>query len=67
MSSTPASPPLLLTARQAAQVLAISPRKVWSLTASGEVPHVRIGRSVRYSTADLQRWIDERRIGGGSR
>lgn len=55
---------LLLTAQQAAEALAISPRKLWSMTASGEIPHIRIGRLVRYPVADLERWIDENKRGG---
>ena len=55
---------LLLTSRQVAQALQISERKLWSMKASGEIPHVLLGRSVRYPVADLQRWIDERKTGG---
>lgn len=56
--------PRLLTSREAAKVLSISPRKLWSLTAGGEIPHVRIGRSVRYSMASLSEWIDSRTVRG---
>ena len=56
--------PLLLTSHQAARALAISPRKLWSLTATGEIPHVRIGRCVRYVVADLERWVLKERKGG---
>lgn len=55
---------MLLTAKEASKTLAISPRKLWALTASGEIPHVRIGRNVRYQVEDLKDWIDERRKGG---
>ena len=55
---------LLLTPRQAAQTLQISERKLWGMKASGEIPHVLLGRSVRYPRADLQQWIDERKKGG---
>jgi len=48
----------LLTPQQAADALAISPRKLWSMTAGGEIPCVRIGRLVRYDLADLREWID---------
>jgi excisionase family DNA binding protein len=58
---------LLLTAIEAADALAISPRKLWSLTASHEIPHLRIGRSVRYSVTELERWIDEQTRGGEAR
>lgn len=49
---------LLVDAREAAKVLALSPRKLWSLTAGGEVPCVRIGRMVRYDPVDLRAWIE---------
>lgn len=52
---------LLLTAREAAQVLCISPRKLWGLTTSGDIPCVRIGRSVRYVTDDLRIWVNQRK------
>ena len=65
-SSGPSKPVLLLKPRQAAESLAISPRKLWALTASGEIPHVRIGRCVRYDFADLQQWIADHRRRGRS-
>lgn len=51
-------PVLLMTARDASRSLAISERQLWQRTKDGEIPCVRIGRSVRYSPADLQAWID---------
>ena len=54
---------LLLTSRQAAEALQISERKLWGMKASGEIPHVLLGRSVRYDPRDLQRCIDERKKG----
>jgi predicted DNA-binding transcriptional regulator AlpA len=44
--------------------LAISPRKLWGMTASGEIPHIRLGRCVRYPVNDLLRWIDYQKKGG---
>ncbi|MFP6667127.1 MAG: helix-turn-helix domain-containing protein [Pirellulales bacterium] len=64
--SGPSKPALLLKPRQAAESLAISPRKLWALTASGEIPHVRIGRCVRYDFADLQQWIADHKRRGRS-
>ena len=57
---------LLLTPKQAAEALAISPRKLWAMTALGKIPHVRLGRCVRYPVNDLQRWLDSRRQGADS-
>lgn len=54
----------LINAKEAATMLLISPRKLWSLTAVGEIPHVRIGRSVRYSINQLNAWIDQQTKGG---
>jgi len=62
--SPPRNSALLLTPRQAAEALAISPRKLWSMTASGEIPHIRLGRSLRYPTAGLRRWIDQQKQEG---
>ena len=49
--------PLLVTARQAAKLLSISERTLWSLTNEGELPAVKIGKSVRYSVKVLETWI----------
>ncbi len=51
--------PDLLTPEQAAKVLAVSVRTLSRLTASGDVPHLRLGeRLVRYSRAALAEWIE---------
>ncbi len=48
---------LLVDTREASRLLAISPRTLWSLTACGAIESRKIGRSVRYSPADLQAWV----------
>lgn len=60
-TDAPKIAPLLLTPREAAKALAISPRKLWGMTASGEVPHVRLGRLKMYDPADLARMIESRK------
>jgi|GEM_PF-405913 len=54
-------PPQLLTEREAAKALAISPRKLWQLRTDGEVRCIRVGRSVRYDPDDLNAWIEQQR------
>ena len=54
----------LLKTPEAAALLAISPRKLWSLPVSGAVPPIRIGRSVRYPLDDLRSWGNQRKEGG---
>ncbi|MFT5325458.1 MAG: excisionase family DNA binding protein [Planctomycetaceae bacterium] len=51
----------LLTVREAADVLRVSERTLWSLTNSKELPSVRVGRSVRYDQNDLASWIASRK------
>ncbi len=52
---------LLLRPDEAAQALAISERTLWTISKRGEIPVVRIGRSVRYHIDDLTRWIEARK------
>ena len=52
---------LLLTPREAAAALSISERSLWSLTASGDLPCVRIGRSKRYCVDELRSLIATRK------
>ena len=47
----------LMTTKEASEALSISPRKLWSMTASGELAHLKIGRSVRYDPNDLLDWV----------
>jgi len=65
-SSTPTKPALLYTPQQAAEAMAVSPRKLWAMTFEDEpgLPFVRFGRLVRYPIDDLQRWIESQRNGG---
>jgi len=62
--NSPAPVPLLLTPRQAAQMLAISERKLWSITFAEQpgLPYVKCGRLTRYAMADLQAWVNARRV-----
>lgn len=59
MSELMAVPKLLLTPKEAAAVLAISARKLWSMTAGREIPFIRIGRSVRYPVEALRKWVEQ--------
>lgn len=58
--------PLLLTEAQAADVLSLSPRKLWELAARGAIPFVKIGAVKRYRVADLQKWVDDGCTGAGA-
>ena len=61
LDPAPTISPLALRPREAAAAMGMSPRTLWSLTASGEIPHVKIsGRMVLYPVTELQRWLSER-------
>ena len=49
---------MLLTAEEAAIVLGIGRTKVFEMLAARELPAIRIGRCVRISRRELERWID---------
>jgi excisionase family DNA binding protein len=51
--------PLLLSPRQASRALAISERTLFTLTKAGKVPHIRIGKLVRYSVDSLRKYIEQ--------
>lgn len=55
---------MLVDAKVASRQLSISERKLWSLTASGEITSVRIGRSVRYAADDVAAFIAANKTGG---
>ena len=54
----------LLSTKDATTLLAIGSRKLWELTNCGEIPHVRIGRAIRYDADDLEEWIKLRKRRG---
>lgn len=62
--SMPRPAKLLVTAREAAAMLAISPRKLWTLSNRGDIPRIQLdGRMVRYAVDDLRAYIDRQRAG----
>ena len=50
--------PLLLRIPEACDVIGIGRSKLYEILKSGELPAVRLGRSVRIRLSDLQAWVD---------
>ncbi len=65
MSSLSQPEKLLWTAKEVVAATGISSRKLWSLTNSGEIPHIRVDGCLRYPVDRLQRWIEAKTQGGG--
>jgi excisionase family DNA binding protein len=71
-SNTPTPAPtgadrILVRSPAAAETLSISERTLWTLTAEGELPCVRIGKAVRYRPEALKEWAEAREKGGADR
>jgi excisionase family DNA binding protein len=49
--------PLLLKAGDVGKLLGLGRSKVFAMVAAGELPVIRIGRSVRVPRAALERWV----------
>jgi excisionase family DNA binding protein len=52
----------LLTAKETAEILKVTPPRVYELARVGLIPSVRMGRQVRFHEAKLIEWIEQ----GGS-
>ncbi len=50
--------PRTATAEQVAEALGLRLHRVYSLTREGRLPHVRIGRQVRYPIEAIRAWVD---------
>jgi putative molybdopterin biosynthesis protein len=50
--------PLALTVAETAETLRLGRNRVYDLVASGDLPHVRIGTTIRIPTQQLRAWIE---------
>jgi len=48
---------LTMTAAEAAKALGVCMRTLWTYTARGEIPAMRIGRKVLYPRAVIEQWL----------
>lgn len=55
MSETTTRP--LLDVRQAAALLSVSTRTVYTLVAKGQLPYARVGGSLRFVPEVLEQWL----------
>lgn len=49
--------PLLIDAKTARVLLCMGERRLWELTNCRAIPSRKIGKSVRYSPAELEAWV----------
>lgn len=55
----------LLTAAEVADVLRMTPSWVYAETRANRLPHLRLGRYVRYRRSAIVEWLDRVERGGG--
>jgi excisionase family DNA binding protein len=59
----------LLTCQEAARFLKVRPSFLYAETRRGtnsSIPFARVGRYVRFRRDQLERWLDERTVGGAN-
>lgn len=63
-SSAPAGKPAeaLLTVQEAAALLAVSDKTLYRMARQGQVPHARLGGSLRFRREELEAWIRQQSI-----
>jgi excisionase family DNA binding protein len=52
----------LLRPQEAFEIIGMSRSTGYALLATGEIPSVRIGRSIRIPLSELNRWIDRKML-----
>lgn len=55
----PSAPRTLARVNWVVERLGVSRQRVYELTRAGVLPHVRLGRSVRYDPEAVERWIEQ--------
>jgi excisionase family DNA binding protein len=54
---------MILSIREAAAHLGVGRNRVYELVARGQLPHLRIGKTIRIPTQPLAEWISARTEG----
>lgn len=54
--------PMLWNVARAAQELSLSRAHVYRLVREKRIPHIRVGESIRFSPAALQKWLNDKQI-----
>ena len=54
----------LLDAVAAAGLLSVKPSWIYEAVRDGRLPHIKVGRHIRFLRSDLEDWVLTRRFGG---
>lgn len=51
------APPTILTAEDVAKIFLVDVRTVYRMARNGEIPCIHFGRSIRFSSEELDSWM----------
>ena len=51
-----------MTVKEVAEILSLSQREIYKLAASNQIPHFKIGSSVRFEPSMVLVWLEERML-----
>jgi excisionase family DNA binding protein len=58
----------LITYQKAAEMLGLAKGTIYSMVHHNRIPHIRLGpRLVRFDAAELQKFVDDHRVGAHSK
>ncbi len=56
----------LLTAAEVSERLNVSTAWIYAAAGAGEIPHVRLGRTVRFGWPEIEQWLEQIKRPAGS-
>jgi len=54
----------LLNVQEVAELIGVKPSTIYQWTSQGFIPHVKIGKLVRFNEDDVMKWVDATKTGG---
>jgi len=50
----------LLNPHEIADVLGVQPSTIYQWTHQGYIPHVKIGKFIRFKSTDIEKWVEKK-------
>jgi len=54
----------LLTPQEIADILGVQPSTIYQWTHQGYIPHVKLGKFVRFKAKDVEKWVERKEESG---
>lgn len=56
----------LLTVEELVQKLRLTKGAVYTMVARREIPHIKMGRRLRFDSEEISKWLDGQRVNGNN-